>query len=92
MLSDGKFGKLRFLSFFAGMEKVTHNGKSQVQGIEDIPSDDVAKWIKKDIGVALSLLQALYSDADMLRSMAEFLQGRYLNQKEKERNAGSVHS
>lgn len=66
--------------------KTLKNGQSlDSQAIDEMPAEKVAEWIKKDIGVALALLNALYTDQDMLVNMATFLQGRYINAKNQER-------
>lgn len=66
--------------------KKSRNGQApDSQDIGELPVEQVAKWLKKDIGVALALLNALHSDEDMLVNMATFLQGRYVNAKNEER-------
>jgi len=55
------------------------------QAIDELPPKKVAEWLKKDIGVAVSLLRALHDDQDLLIQMATFLQGRYLNAKNQEK-------
>lgn len=66
--------------------KTLKNGQSlDSQELDEMPAQTVAKWLKKDIGVALALLNALYSDDDLLLNMAVFLQGRYMNAKNQEK-------
>lgn len=66
--------------------KTLNNGQSlDSQAVDEMPVERVAEWIKKDIGVALALLNALYTDQDMLLNMASFLQGRYMNAKNQDK-------
>jgi len=66
--------------------KTLLNGQSpDSQDVDEMPAEKVAEWLKRDIGVALTLLNALYSDWDMLVNMAVFLQGRYTNAKNQEK-------
>lgn len=66
--------------------KKSRNGQSLgSQAVDELPPEEVAKWLQKDIGVALSLLNALYQDEDLRLMMARFLQGRYVNAKNAER-------
>jgi len=44
-----------------------------------ISIDQVEAYLKKDLSVAVSCLDAIYRDPDLLRSMAVFLHGRYMN-------------
>lgn len=64
------------------------NKKSNVPGaaqgaapVEPPTIDQVEAWMKKDMACAISLLNALYSDPDMLRSIATFMMGRFSNAK-----------
>lgn len=66
--------------------KTLNNGQSpESQAVDELPPETVAKWLKKDLGIALALLDALYSDQDMLLNMAVFMQGRYMNAKNQEK-------
>jgi len=67
------------------MDNMNGSEKSNAQGVEDMSVEKIAEWLKKDIGVSLNLLHALHDDQDMLVYMATFLQGRYVNWKNREK-------
>lgn len=70
--------------FYLGvMKKEIVNGQS-AQGAVDQeikpPSiDEVEKWLKRDLNTCLHMLEAIYRDPDLLRSMATFMAGRMEN-------------
>lgn len=64
---------------------------SESQGLEDMSAKEVAQWLRRDLVVALTLLDALRSDTELLELMATFLQGRYINEKNKDRVNGNVN-
>lgn len=41
-------------------------------------------WVKRDVGIAISCLEAIYRDVDTCNAVAEYLHGRYVNAKHKE--------
>jgi len=47
----------------------------------EINAANVEKWIKTDLGFALNLLNAIYTDPDMMASLAGFMLGRVQNAK-----------
>lgn len=69
-----------------------NNQGVQVPGTEDatqaavstIDVETVTEYLKKDLAVAISCLNALYSDPDLLNHMAHFMHGRFANAKAKE--------
>lgn len=69
------------------MEKNAQNGKS-AQGAENTPKnlsiEDVRGYVKKDLGVCIHMLDAIYKDQATVDMVADILYGRYLNAKHKE--------
>lgn len=69
---------------------MNNNGQvSEVLGTEapgqKVPTlKEVQTFLKKDLGMAISLLDAIYRDTNTMNNLAEFLYGRYLNAKEQE--------
>lgn len=54
--------------------------EQNAQGSVDVPNKKVIEtWMKKDLGNAIALLNAIYSDPDLLEVMAGFMQGRMIN-------------
>lgn len=51
------------------------------QGAETQPIDkeNVTKWLKKDIASSISLLNAVYTDPDLMDHIATFMLGRFEN-------------
>lgn len=65
------------------MEK-NHKAVSQAQGAEDtqetpVTVEQVKKYLVKDVSIALSCLDAIASDPDLLDVIAHFMHGRYMN-------------
>lgn len=61
------------------MKKTETNGSS-AQGVDEpITVKTIEGYLKKDLQVAISCLEAMHSDPDLLRAMADFMHGRYLN-------------
>lgn len=50
----------------------------------EVTLDLVEKWLKHDLGAAISCLNAIHSDPDMLKSVATFMYGRFVNQAHKQ--------
>lgn len=73
------------------MKEQSSNGV-QVPGTQDatqaaretVDVQTVTEYLKKDLSVAISCLNALYSDPDLLSHMAHFMHGRFINSKAKE--------
>lgn len=63
-----------------GSENVPQGGKSPVESSE-INLATVEKWLKNDLAKAISCLNAIYSDPDLLRSVSTFMLGRMNNAK-----------
>jgi len=53
------------------------------QGVESVDLAKVQEWMKRDISFAISLLNAIYSDPDLMESVAHFMLGRLNNSKNK---------
>lgn len=51
--------------------------------VEEMTQDQIKSWLKKDLAVAISCLNAIHSDPDMLESLAAFMLGRVKNAKQK---------
>lgn len=64
----------------------TKNGVSPAQGAgtPQIDKNKIKEWMKRDLGFAINLLNAIYSDPDMCDALAEFMIGRFENAKAKE--------
>lgn len=54
------------------------------QGGKAITREQVGEWLKKDIGAALSLINAIHTDQDLQNSMADFMFGRLMNARNRE--------
>lgn len=63
------------------MEKLTQT-EVEAQGAVDLSK--IKEWMKRDLGFAISFLQALYTDPDMMDAVAQFMHGRLLNHKNQE--------
>lgn len=50
---------------------------AEKQGVPDLKT--VKEWTKRDIGLAIGVLNAIYSDPDLCNSMAEWIHGRIMN-------------
>lgn len=60
--------------------KTNNNGK-EAQGAELplLTQQDVVRMLKRDLPMAINCLDAIYSDPDLLESLATFMHGRYMN-------------
>lgn len=73
------------------MKEQSSNGV-QTPGVEDattaalgtVDVQTVTSYLKKDLQVAISCLNAIYSDPDLLSHMAHFMHGRFTNAQHKE--------
>lgn len=66
-------------------EKVAENGQgSDFSKMEVPPVGKVREMLKRDLGVAVTVLDAVYRDPNTLNSLADFLHGRMLNEKNRE--------
>lgn len=74
------------------MKKSSLNG-SEAQGVDtehveeakkQVTVETTKEWLKKDLGIAITCLNAMYTDPDLLENLAEFLHGRWMNAKHKE--------
>lgn len=65
--------------------KTNNNGK-EAQGAELplLTQADVVRMLKRDLPMAINCLDAIYSDPDMLESLATFMYGRYMNNRNKQ--------
>jgi len=63
-------------------KKTKQNSVSELGS--DVDKNKVKEWLKRDLSVAISCLNALYSDPDLLDHMSDFMYGRLLNAKQKE--------
>jgi len=54
------------------------------QAVSEISVGTIEGYLKKDLSIALNCLDAIYRDPDLLRSMAEFMHGRFMNAKNAE--------
>lgn len=50
----------------------------------EINKKNIGQWLKRDLSSAISLLNALYSDPDLLDQITVFMLGRIENQKLKD--------
>lgn len=48
---------------------------------EEVNLEQVRKWLKKDLAMAISCLNAVYTDPDLIESVAVFMMGRMTNDK-----------
>lgn len=55
------------------------NKTTEAQGAEVVDREKVGKWLKHDIAVAISILNAIHSDPDLMRLVGDFLYGRIEN-------------
>lgn len=51
-------------------------------GVPPVTRENVGKWLKKDVASAIMILNAVHSDQDLLNHMADFMYGRFVNQKQ----------
>lgn len=58
-------------------------GQAPAERVE-ITLEKVKEWSKRDLGCAISFLNAIHSDPDMLDQVATFIYGRFKNAKEQE--------
>lgn len=61
-------------------EKAAPGAESPVES-KDLNVATVEKWLKNDLAKCISCLNAIYSDPDLLRSVATFMLGRMNNAK-----------
>lgn len=63
------------------MEKITKENGTQAQGagVPPINVETVKGYLNKDLSIAISCLQAIQSDPDLLQTMAVFMHGRMIN-------------
>jgi len=61
------------------MEKHNANGKEQGSA-PVLDKATIEKWLLKDISVAITCLEAIAKDPDMMSMMAEWMLGRLQNQ------------
>lgn len=57
---------------------------SETQGVTDLTLDQVKTWLKNDLQRAIGCLNAIYSDPDLMESVAIFMLGRLQNSQAKE--------
>lgn len=64
------------------MEKLTTENGKEIQGI-DLPGvpdvQELERRVKNDLVSAISLLNAIYSDPDLLVDVCHFIRGRLIN-------------
>lgn len=65
--------------------KVAGNGQGPDFSKLEVPSiAKVREMLKRDLGIALNVLDAVYSDENTLNACADYLHGRMLNEKNRD--------
>lgn len=72
------------------MKKEQLNGV-KAQGAEntekvEVTLDVVKKWLRHDLGAAISCLNAIQTDPALMDAVAEFMYGRFINSVNKQEN------
>lgn len=52
----------------------------------DISVNTITEYLKKDLSIAISCLNAIQSDPDLINHLAQFMHGRFINAKHAEEN------
>jgi hypothetical protein len=70
------------MSYHCVMEK-NQNTSAPAQGAESesLTVETVKKYLTKDLSIAISCLNAIQSDPDLLEHLAHFMHGRFVNAK-----------
>lgn len=79
---------MTLVTYIAFMEKINSNRTAAQGAAVPTPPDaqTVREWAKKDIGLAIGVLNAIYSDPDLLNSVADWIHGRIMNDHNKKVN------
>lgn len=65
--------------------KVSEAQGAETQELPKVPTiQEVRNFLKKDLGMCITMLDAIYKDPNTLNSLADFLHGRFINQREAE--------
>lgn len=80
---------MTFFCLITGMSKSNSKDKA-AQGAAEVNEEVVREWLKKDLAVAISCLQAIRTDPDLMDVMASFMFGRYENDRNRKENGQVV--
>lgn len=70
---------IRFMKDKTSDEDHAPKGSSESEKVFDI--NQVRGFVKRDLGVAITLLEAMYKDPATCDAIADYLHGRYMNAK-----------
>lgn len=69
------------------METKTNTTEAAQGAPSEITQQAVKQYLVKDLSIAISCLNAIQSDPDLLEHLAQFMHGRFVNAKHAEQNA-----